>query len=152
MLRVANDVVFGVLHAGLGHALCDLACALPARGSSSAAVERAVLAAAGGYVKSLSDHCYSYHYRRIFSDAESFAGCSARFQQAARVFRLLFVLPYLPTLSPLQQAVLALCAAVAAPLVKQLCAACPPAKLPETLAHPTLYLHSLLHFVNQVRF
>ncbi|MHB1955382.1 MAG: hypothetical protein ACYCOU_16730 [Sulfobacillus sp.] len=135
---------------GLGHALCELGIASHKLTSSAAAVERALIAAAGGHVKSLSDHCFAYHFRMIFSDANAFLSCSRQFQQSARVSGLLFVLCYLQKLSMAQRAVLAGCAVFATPIVKALLARLPDGGSELSLAKPTLYLHSWTHLPGQI--
>jgi hypothetical protein len=95
------------LYAALGKALLHLAMANPHEGSSMAAVERAILAAAGGNLKSIDEHCYAYNVRNVFCSAGAFNGCVSPLKQSLWVLGRLFGLPYMRSLSDLQCCTLA---------------------------------------------
>ena len=139
---------WSLLCAAVGKALIHLALVNPSHGTSKAAVERAVLEAAGGKLKSIDDHAYAYHTRNVFFRAsEAFSGCVQPVLQANLVLARVFCLPRMRALSGLQRCVLAFAGYAVDPVVSLLLSlANVNAKdAHSTLTGPSRYKHSLAH-------
>lgn len=137
-------------------AVCDAAIACPSTSSSSAAVERDILAAAGGNLHSLHKGCHGYHLRAIFSAEGSFVGSSLALRQAQNIVGRLLSLPYSREMTPLQQGCLGFAAAAChavCDLIIELMSDEQKAKLRDDslLLHPSLFKHTPAHLLSQVR-
>jgi hypothetical protein len=120
----------------------------PQSGSSKAAVQRAVLAAAGGKLKSIDDHAYAHHTRNVFFRADTaFAGCVKPILQANVVLARVFCLPRLRELSRLQTCCLAFAGMCVDPLVDLLLSlnTVNSKEAHKKLRDPSRYKHSLAH-------
>jgi hypothetical protein len=116
--------------------------------SSKAAVERTVLRAAGGKLKSIDDHARAYHVRNVFFSAQAaFAGCVSAIQQANIVLARVFCLPRLRQLSGLQTCCLAFSGMVTDPLIHLLLTlkSVNAKNAHSRLTGPSRYKHSLAH-------
>jgi hypothetical protein len=120
----------------------------PSSNSSKAAVQRDVLAAAGGKLKSIDDHAYAYHTRNVFFKATAaFAGCLSPVLQANVLAARLFCLPRLQQLSDLQRCCLAFAGFALDPIVRLLLSlrAVNSKEAHSRLTGPSRYVHSLAH-------
>lgn len=137
-----------LLCAAVGKALIHLAMVNPVPTSSKAAVERDVLAAAGGHLTSIDNHAFAYHTRNVFfKGSAAFARCLLPLRQALCVIARVFCLPRLRQLSALQTSCLAFVGFAVDPLVQLLLSL---KSLNTKDAHSTLrgvsrYKHSLAH-------
>ena len=134
--------------AAVGKALIHLAMVNPNENSSKAAVERAVLKAAGGKLQSIDNHAYAYNTRNVFFNAPTaFAGCLRSILQANVFLARVFCLPRMRQLSALQRCMLAFVGLAVDPIVSLLLRlkTVNSKEAHSTLRQPSRYKHSLAH-------